>query len=212
MTGLFKGISLSYKNAPVDIRENIALGAEESGQVMKHIKDFTEAGEVLVVSTCNRTEVYYSSARTLTRDIIKIIGVVKGYSSEKLSPYFVEFLDSQEAVQHLFHVSIGLESMVLGDIQITGQIKDSYQLSADMDMAGPFLHRLMHTIFFTNKRIVQETSFRDGAASVSYASAELASELVKGIISPKALILGVGEMGADTGRNLVGTNIEQVGV
>ena len=91
-----------------------------------------------------------------------------------------------EAVSHLFEVSLGLDAQVMGDLQISGQVKNAYQWSADENMAGPFLHRLMHTIFFANKRVVQETSFRDGAASISYAAKELAEDLTIDIKSPKS--------------------------
>jgi glutamyl-tRNA reductase len=79
-------------------------------------------------------------------------------------------------------------------------------------MAGPFLHRLMHTIFFCNKRVVQETSFRDGAASISYAAKDLADDITAGIASPKVLVVGVGEIGQDVCLNLVGSRLRNVTV
>ena len=99
-------------------------------------------------------------------------------------------LMASEAVSHLFEVSLGLDAQVMGDLQISGQVKNAYQWSADENMAGPFLHRLMHTIFFANKRVVQETSFRDGAASISYAAKELAEDLTIDIKSPKDISRG----------------------
>jgi len=110
----------------------------------------------------------------------------------------------------LFHISAGLESQVLGDLQITGQVKNAYQLAADANIAGPFLHRLMHTIFFTNKRIVQETSFRDGAASVSYAAVELVETVTEHIAEPNILVLGTGKIGADVCRTLVDKSFKNV--
>jgi glutamyl-tRNA reductase len=89
-------------------------------------------------------------------------------------------------------------------------VKNAYQWSADESMAGPFLHRLMHTIFFTNKRVVQETSFRDGAASISYAAKELAEDLTLGFTNPKVLIIGVGEIGQDVCLNLINSRIKHV--
>jgi hypothetical protein len=86
---------------------------------------------------------------------------------------------------------------VIGDIQILNQVKRSYQTAADLELAGPFLHRLMHTIFFTNKRVVQETAFRDGAASLSYATIELIESLTQNIFQPRILLIGVGEIGED---------------
>jgi glutamyl-tRNA reductase len=110
----------------------------------------------------------------------------------------------------LYNVSIGLESQVVGDIQIINQVKHAYQWSADLNLAGPFLHRLLHTIFFTNKKVVQETPFRDGAASVSYATVELAEQLTAEMLTPKALVIGLGEMGADVCRNLANSGIKDI--
>ena len=86
--------------------------------------------------------------------------------------------------------------------QVPNQIKKAYQLAADLNLAGPYLHRLMHTIFYSNKRVAQETSFRDGAASVSYATVALAEELSQAIPQPKVLILGLGEIGMDVCKNM----------
>jgi glutamyl-tRNA reductase len=96
-----------------------------------------------------------------------------------------------------------LEAQVVGDIQISNQVKRSYQAAADLDMAGPFLHRLMHTVFFTSKRIVQETAFRDGAASLSYATIELIDSLTSNTYQPRILLIGVGEIGEDVAKNMV---------
>jgi glutamyl-tRNA reductase len=105
---------------------------------------------------------------------------------------------------------MGLDAQVIGDIQISNQIKNAYQWAADTQMAGPFLHRIMHTIFFTNKRVVQETAFRDGAASVSYATVEMAEDITNSIVNPKALVIGLGEMGVDVARNLQDSVIKDV--
>jgi glutamyl-tRNA reductase len=103
-----------------------------------------------------------------------------------------------------------LEAQVLGDMQISNQVKRAYQASADENVAGPFLHRLMHTIFFTGKRVAQETSLRDGAASVSYAATDLALNLAAEIAQPKALVIGMGEIGADVCRNLRDSNSKPI--
>lgn len=211
MQDFFKAVSLSHNNAPLGIRELVALDEEAIGRLLKYFKEFTEASEVLVLSTCNRTEVYYQSSKDLSQDIIKLIGIERGVQDmSSLAPYFNCITDHQEAIRHLFYVSMGLEAQVVGDIQISNQVKRAYQASADMDLAGPFLHRIMHTIFYTNKRVVQETPFRDGAASVSYAATEIVSTLAEEIISPKVLVMGVGEIGADVCRNLAKTPGNQV--
>lgn len=198
-----KAVSLSYKSAPLNIRELVSFDEEACKRLLKYFKEFTPINEALVLSTCNRTEVYYSSEIDLSQDIIKLIALERSISNiGDYRDFFVVINDHREALQHLFDVSMGLEAQVIGDLQISNQVKRAYQWSADEDMAGPFLHRLMHTIFFTNKKVVQETSFRDGAASVSYAAVELIGELTASIATPKILIIGLGEIGEDVCRNL----------
>jgi glutamyl-tRNA reductase len=203
----FKAISLSFKNAPIEIREQVSLNDQAIGRLLNYFKEFTTVSDALVLSTCNRTEVYYFSESDLSEDIIKLIGIEKGISDfDTFKPYFEIIHNHHDAVQRLFRVSMGLEAQVVGDIQISNQVKRAYQLSADLQLAGPFLHRLMHTIFFTNKRVVQETPFRDGAASVSYAATELVKTLTSEIKNPRVLVVGVGEIGEDVCRNLIGDN------
>ena len=210
----FKSISLSYKTAPLAVRELIALNEDEAKQFMLRLRDVFGLTELLVVSTCNRTEVYYSSAQSgadLNQAIARLLLVEKGIiDTDSYLPYFQLFNDQTAAIQHLFEVCIGLHSQVIGDMQIPNQVKQSYQWSADLDMAGPFLHRLMHTIFFTNKRVAQETSFRDGAASVSYAAVELIEELVGEHAQPNILVVGLGEIGTDVCKNLADRKLTNI--
>ena len=203
MQAQFKAISISYKTAPLSIREQMSLGEAAARDFMLQIREVFGLQEALVVSTCNRTEVYYTSEGNIADKLIQLLCIKTGVENPSLiSPYFQVINEPADAIRHLFYVSMGLESQVTGDIQISNQVKRAYQLSADLDMAGPFLHRLMHTIFFTNKRVVQETCFRDGAASVSYAAVELVEELTLDKKEPKILVVGLGEIGADVVRNL----------
>ncbi|HSJ67386.1 MAG TPA: glutamyl-tRNA reductase [Anditalea sp.] len=204
MQNKFRALSLSYKSAPVEIREIISLDEQAVQSLLIKLKDFFSVTDTLILSTCNRTEVYYSHDLDLSVEIIKLIGLQKGLEDiVSYIEYFTIFNDDKEAIQHLYKVSMGLEAQVVGDMQISNQIKRAYQTSADLDMAGPFLHRLMHTIFFTNKRVVQETAFRDGAASVSYAAVELIEELTTNTYQPRVLLIGVGEIGEDVAKNMV---------
>ncbi|MEM6829950.1 MAG: glutamyl-tRNA reductase, partial [Bacteroidota bacterium] len=171
----FRALGISFKNTPLEIREKTAMSQEQVQDFLLKLKDTFGVNEAIVVSTCNRTEIYYTGSQDLDDQIISLLSVVKSLSSEKLGKFFYR-LATRQAIQHLFHVSLGLESQVLGDIQISNQIKRAYQTSADLNMAGPFLHRLMHTIFFAHKRVVQETRLQDGNASV----ASVAVELTKG--------------------------------
>ncbi len=203
MSNQFRAISLSHQTAPLAVREQVALSPDECKTLALKLNDLLGVQEALLVSTCNRTEIYYLAEADRSTDLIKLLCIEKGLlESETFLPYFRVMTDSAEAIRHLFEVATGLHSKVVGDMQIPNQIKQAYQASADVNMAGPFLHRLMHTIFFTNKRVTQETSFRDGAASVSYATAELIETLTQNIVQPKVLIVGLGEIGTDVCKNL----------
>ena len=208
MTENLKSLALTYKTAPLEIREQVSLNELAAKQLLNFIRDYSIASEALVVSTCNRTEIYYVSERDLSVEIFKGLRLIKQPNS-RFEEHFSRY-EAIQALRHLFHVAIGLDAQVIGDLQISGQIKTAYQWSADEGMAGPFLHRLMHTIFFANKRIVQETSFRDGAASLSYAAKELAEDLTMAKKDPKALVIGVGEIGQDVCLNLIDSRFNTV--
>ncbi len=211
MNGYFKLLGLSYKNCPIEWREILAFNEEESRKLLYFIKSNTDCNEVMVVSTCNRTEIYYFSESAIENMIFEGIRFVKKLDSiASFCSYFQQIASHDAAIKHLFRVSMGLEANVIGDIQISSQIKKSYQWSADEEVAGPMLHRLMHSIFFTNKRVVQETNFRDGAASVSYAAAELVDDLASNFVNPKVLILGLGEIGTDVCKNLEESDIDLI--
>jgi len=211
MLDTFKSISLSHKTAPLRVRELIALNEDEAKRLMLRLRDFFGLSDLLVVSTCNRTEVYYAFEQDLNAEIARLLLIEKGLTDmDQYLPYFQFFSAHTDAVQHLFEVCVGLHSQVVGDMQIPNQVKQSYQWSADLDMAGPFLHRLMHTIFFTNKRVAQETAFRDGAASVSYAAVDLIDELVGDNQNPNVLVIGLGEIGTDVCMNLDARNMKNI--
>jgi glutamyl-tRNA reductase len=208
MTENFKSVALSYKTAPLAVREQVSLNESAVKQLLHFLRDYTQATDLLVVSTCNRTEIYYSSEKDLSDDIFKGIAFIKN-PEKGFEQHFAKF-EAIASIRHLFEVAIGLDAQVIGDLQISGQVKKAYQWSADENVAGPFLHRLMHTIFFANKRVVQETAFRDGAASISYAAKELAEDLTAGIQEPKVLVVGVGEIGQDFCLNLDNSKLRNV--
>ncbi|MCG8476050.1 MAG: glutamyl-tRNA reductase [Cytophagales bacterium] len=201
----FRALSLSFKNTPIEIREQVALDEIGCLAVLQEAKNSLGISEILVVSTCNRTEFYYCSDGDQQNGLIKILAQIRDISNvDAIKPFFQPIDDHTEAVTYLYRVSMGLEAKVVGDIQISNQIKRSYQWAADSQCAGPFMHRLMHSIFYTNKRVSQETAFRDGGASVAYVASEMATDFATQIISPKVLVLGVGEIGEDVCKNLQG--------
>ncbi|MBO3700784.1 glutamyl-tRNA reductase [Roseivirga sp. E12] len=205
MRSNFKVISLSYKNAPVEIREMIALDDTLIANLLNDFREVIGLDESLIISTCNRTEVYYNAEQDFSREIITLLAAKKGIDNiSKFIPFFTAINDSNAASTYLFRVALGLEAQVIGDLQIINQVKKAYQIAADNNTAGPFMHRILHTVFFANKKVFQETAFRDGAASVSYATAELTRNLAESFIDAKVLIIGLGEIGEDLAKHLSG--------
>src|SRR5690606_24402840 len=128
----FKAISLSHRSASIATRESVALNEDTSRRLLKYFKEFTDLSDVLILSTCNRTEVYYSSEEDQSSDIIKPIGIHKGLDNiSQLSESFIRLNNQAEAGSHLFRVAIGLESQVVGDMQISNQVKKASHWTAD---------------------------------------------------------------------------------
>ncbi len=203
MLNQFKALVLSFREAPVSVREKAALNQEDARILLQSLQDYVPAGEYLVLSTCNRTEVYYQSETDCSNVIASLLCLQKNVDTAEIKPFLNHITEHNLAVRHLFEVSLGLDSQVLGDMQIINQVKQAYQASADMQTAGPFIHRLLHAIFFANKRVVQETSFRDGASSISYLAADLLAQITEHIEQPRIMILGLGEIGKDVCKTLL---------
>jgi glutamyl-tRNA reductase len=195
-----KVVGLSHDSSPLAIRESVAFSENESRNFLDRMREILGVEEALILSTCNRTEIYYTSDLDLSNAILNLLKIEKGIY-HGIDSYFWN-KENLPALRHLFRVALGLEAKVLGDIQISNQVKKAYQCSADQHLSGPFFHRLMHTIFYANKRVVQETVFRDGAASVSYACVGLVQQFIQNFSDPKILVLGLGEIGRDVADNM----------
>lgn len=204
----FQAITISYKNTPLAVREAVAFDESQTRSFLSQVKEVFGLEEAILLSTCNRTELYYVSAEDVSAKLASYIDVFHGVTSDNPSAAYFVKRNQPEAIRHLFNVSLGLDSMVLGDIQITNQVKKAYQWSADEQMAGPFLHRLLHTIFYTNKRVVQETSFRDGNASVASSAVSVIEKFISTFTSPRIAVVGLGEIGENVVENLKGINAE----
>ena len=199
----FRALSLSVKRAPLAVREQLALDEAACRQLLRTLRHELGLTDLLVLSTCQRTEVYYAGAQDCSGEILLALGHLKQCPiGPDWQPYFEVLTEAEAVVQHLFDVALGLEARVLGDWQVISQVKQAYQWSAALGMAGPFLHRLLHAVFAAHKRVQTETRFRDGAASASYATLELVQELTAHLACPRVLVVGVGAIGADVCRHL----------
>ena len=201
MNQRFKVVSLTHRKAPLAIRELLALDEAACRRLLLILSQELGLTDVLVLSTCNRTEVYYSAPQDQSSAIITELARLKNLADSALtSAYFTRHTSAPAAVRHLFEVALGLDAQVVGDQQIYSQVKQAYQWSADAGVAGPLLHRLLHTVFCTHKRVHHETGFCDGAASVAYATLQLVEDLTAHLACPRVLLVGAGAFGADVAR------------
>lgn len=207
---MFKALTLTYATANLDHRGLLSLTAHEQEILLERLKQVFAIEEALVVSTCNRLECYYNAQQELSASIIKLICSLKGVSSKGFLDLFMRIDSQDDTIRHLYHVAMGLESMILGDIQIFGQVKKAYQLSVDMNMAGQLLHRVMHSIFHAHKEVCQSTTFKDGSASASYMVTKIIRDQKLGNKKSKILVVGAGEMGSGVCKNLASLGFENV--
>ena len=149
MNQRFKVVCLTHRHAPLAVRELLALDETACRALLSALRHQSGLADVLVLSTCNRTEVYYSAAHDQSAVILGALARVKNLpDTSRIAPYVANITSAPAAVQHLFEVAMGLDAQVVGDQQISHQVKQAYQWAAEADTAGPFLHRLLHTVFF----------------------------------------------------------------
>lgn len=188
-------LGLNHKTAPVELRECLAISKDETSIALKAFQELPSVREVLLFSTCNRVEVLM-----VVQDKIKAVDAVKIFlSGLKHLPVsgFEKALythEGDDAVRHVFRVAASLDSMVVGEPQILGQIKEAYQMATTMKTSGVLLNKLLHRTFFTAKRVRTETGIGDNAVSVSYAAIELGKKIFGTLEGKKVLLIGAGEM------------------
>jgi glutamyl-tRNA reductase len=197
----FNVLSLSYKQSSLEFRELFSFDDEKVNVLLHQFKELLGLEDILILSTCNRTEIYFTSKTNKVDDVFKMLALKIRLPKDSIAKHF-NLHKGKAAVTHLFEVSLGLNSMILGDMQIINQVKRAYQLSADAQTAGPFLHRLMHTIFNTNKRVTHETKFKEGNTSLASAAVSRAKEFGNQFRKPKIVIVGLGEIGQTVAENL----------
>ncbi|WP_145723636.1 glutamyl-tRNA reductase, partial [Bacillus licheniformis] len=206
-------VGLDYKSAPVDIREKLTFQPDELGQAMSQLKEEKSILENIIVSTCNRTELYAVVDQLHTgRYYMKMfLANWFGLSKEDVSPY-LKFYENDGAVEHLFRVSCGLDSMVIGETQILGQVRTSFKLAQEEKTIGTVFNYLFKQAVTVAKRCHAETDIASNAVSVSYAAVELARKIFGDLSDKHVLILGAGKMGELAVQNLHGHGIGQVTV
>lgn len=208
-------IGMNHKTAPVEIRERISLGCDIPGQrpLIKDLLHIDGVKEGVYFSTCNRVEALYASddADPAYSGVLKFF-TERFQVEEKELLKFLYVLWDDDAVRHLFRVASSLDSMVIGEPQILGQIKESYREASEHKAAGVILNRLLHRAFFVAKRVRNETHIANAAVSISYAAVELAKKIFDDLSSKKALLIGAGEMAELAARHLLNNGVREITV
>ncbi len=189
-------IGLSHHSVPVALREKVTFSPSEIRSVLQRLKEAI-SDEALLISTCNRTELYVRPSHDeLSSDyLIDFLLEAKGLPLEDRSELKKEFarLSYCDAIIHLFEVSAGIDSQVIGDQQIFGQIKESFRIAEETGSTGTFMTKLAHASFHVAKRVRSETQLTAGAGTISYAAVEFARKVFDDFRNRSALIIGAGE-------------------
>ena len=200
-------LGASYKTAPVEFRERMAFTEDGVLAALSQLVDRQAIGEGLIVSTCNRVEIVLAAKRP--HSVNAAIGAIQDYLEKyyRIHPDLVERHCyrhvNEAAVKHLFRVTSSLDSMVVGEPQITGQIKEAFQLAQRAGTAGHHLTRLMNRAFAVAKRVRNETAIGSSAVSISYVAVELARRVFETLQGATVMLIGAGEMAELAARHLV---------
>lgn len=210
MQGEILIIGVNHRAAPVEVREQVAFNGSLEHS-LRNLLSVPSIEEGVILSTCNRVEVVAiaedgdNAVDSLTDFLAQGEQLPRRQLVEHLSVY-----RGREAVRHLFRVAASLDSMVVGEPQILGQLKDSYQAATSVGTAGTILHRCFHKSFSVAKRIRTETAVAGGAVSVSSAAVELACKIFDRLEDKNAMLVGAGEMGELAARHLVAQGIGSI--
>jgi len=202
-------LGVNHKATPVEIREKIAL-SDGYEAPLAALKKIPGCRECYLISTCNRVElVVVADGQALVEsDIVTFL--FGGSLSEQESSQYLYMYYNADAVHHLFMVAASLDSMVVGESQILGQLKEAYRYAAKFGATGPLLNKLLHKSFSVAKRIRTETGIGSSAVSISYAAVQLAGKIFGSLKGKKVLLVGAGEMAELAAEHLVGQGVDSV--
>src|SRR5215216_5572354 len=199
-------VGVNHKTAPVEIRERLALNDEACAKGLRHLVDGDIVREGLIVSTCNRVEILSAMASDqvefgvgrLTQFLDASGRLPTGFLDKHLYRH-----TNEEAVRHLFRVASSLDSMVVGEPQVLGQVRRAYSLAVEAGTAGRVLNRLVHHTFRVAKRVRTETGIAANAVSISYMAVELGKKIFDSLKDHSVLLIGAGEMAELSAKHLL---------
>jgi len=195
-------IGINHKTAPIEVREKFYLKPLERELLLSMLRNNPLVYEAMVISTCNRTEIYANTSDGNARELWDILSRIKGMPCDTLFAKHFYTLSGRAAVRHLFEVACGLDSLILGEKQILGQLKDSVDLSRRMGMLAKTFNILTHIAVRTGKKARSETQIDAGGSSVSWAAIVKAQKELETLEGRTVLMIGTGKMGKIAVRHL----------
>jgi len=204
-------IGMNHKTAPLEIRERLSLACGDDVTLLMEMIKMPRIKEVMYLATCNRVEVLAHTADTedTVERLKEFIFRHGNLSVEEMVNCLYLYFD-HDAVRHLFRVASSIDSMVMGEPQILGQVKDAYRRSVEHNATGIILNRIIHHAFRTAKRVRTETGIAGNAVSVSFAAVELAKKIFGSLKGKTILLIGAGEMSELAARHLINNGVDRI--
>jgi glutamyl-tRNA reductase len=200
-------LGINHKTAPVALREKVAFSEDRLVAALRTLRQENGVAEVVILSTCNRTELYWSGSASGT-ELSQWLERHHGNSLDLTSSLYIH--QESRAVEHAFSVASGLDSMVLGEAQILGQLKDAYRIAQETGSTGPALNKLFQAAFSAAKRVRSETRIGANAVSLASATVSLARRVYADLSAHSALLIGAGEMNALTARYFKSAGVKRM--
>ncbi|MBI5407520.1 MAG: glutamyl-tRNA reductase [Nitrospirae bacterium] len=205
-------VGLSHNTAPVEIRERLSFSGEQLTAGISRLRAHEEILECVILSTCNRVEVY-TTVEKPELGVARVKDFLHAYQPdiplEKMTLHLYTH-KNEGVVRHLFRVASSLDSMVIGETQILGQVKDAFDCALLNKTTGVVLNKLFKKSIFTAKRVRTETRIGESAVSISFAAVELAKKIFSNLRSKTGMLIGAGEMGELAAQNLVNSGIKEI--
>ena len=183
---------INHKTAPVEIRERVAFSPERLPEALQQLVEQRNVSEAAILSTCNRTELYCGMADEDTDQVLSWFHNFHSLTKDEVEPFFYTHLES-DAIQHILRVASGLDSLVLGEPQILGQMKQAYSSANNAKTVGPLLNRLFQHTFSVAKQVRTDTAIGASPVSVAFAAVSLSKQIFSGFEKHTALLIGAGE-------------------
>ncbi len=194
-------VGINYNTAPVAIRERLSFPAETLSDSLKELRQVREISEAAILSTCNRTEFYCTTSTANEQFIIDWVAQTKQIDVNSFRPYLYTHADNQ-LIRHIFRVACGLDSMILGEPQILGQMKSAYQTACEAGTLGRQLGKLFQQTFSAAKKVRTDTAIGSSPVSVAFAAVQLAQQIFSNLSEQSAILIGAGETIELTARHL----------